>query len=72
VPQSQASRTATLRIAEVPHRRELELGWCATVQQMQQGRERRGRESQQGQRVQEAHARRRKAMPNGKSVVTWW
>jgi hypothetical protein len=72
VAEPQPPRAAPFGVAEVSHRGKVELGRGAAVQQVEQRRDGGGGESHQRQWVKEAHARRRSAMPNGKSVVTWW
>src|SRR2546428_8350503 len=68
VAQPQAARTLTLRVPQVAQRRELRLGRCAALEQMQQRGDRRRGEPQQRQRMEERPASKRRAMPNGMSV----
>ena len=71
MPQFEAPRALPLGLAQIADRRELRFGGHPPLEQMQQRRDRRGGEPEQRQRMQEAHARRRSAMPNGRSVRTW-
>jgi len=72
VPQLQAAGALPLGLAEVAQRWEVRLGRRAALQQVQQGRDRRGGEPHQRQRMQEGHASSRNAVPKGMSVSTWW
>jgi hypothetical protein len=72
VAQLEAPRALAFGCTEIANRREIELGWNTALQQMQQGWDRSGRESQQSQRMNERHVSRRRAIPNGMSVCTWW
>ena len=60
--------TLPLRLAQIAHGGKLELGRRATLQEMQQRRDRGGSEPQQCQRMNEIHVSSRSAMPNGRSV----
>ena len=71
VPELQTARALALRFAQVTHGRELRLGRPAPLEQMQQRRDRGGGEPEQHQRMQEDHASKRNARPNGMSVCTW-
>ena len=68
--QLQAPRALALCHRQIPHRGKIELGRNSTLQQMEQRRNRRRGESQQCQRMDETHDRRRNAMPKGMSVCT--
>jgi len=71
VSELEASSALALRRAQVSHRGKVELGWDTALQQMQQGWDRGGGESQECQRMDESHVvRRRNAIPNGMSVCT--
>ena len=71
MPQLKAPRALPLRLAQVADRGEFRLGGHTALEQMQQRGDPRGGEPQQCQWMQEGHARRRSAMPNGRSVSTW-
>ena len=70
MPQLQPSSALPLGCAEIADGWEVELGWNASLEQMQECRDRRSGEPQQGQRMKEAHVNRRSARPNGMSVCT--
>jgi len=67
VLEPEAPCTLSLRLAQVAKRREFAFGRGPSIEQMQQGRDRRCREPQQHQGMQERHASSRNAMPNGMS-----
>ena len=70
MPESQPSCALPLGSAEIPHRRKIDLWRNASLQEMEQCRDGGGRESQQRQRMNEAHINKRSARPNGMSVCT--
>ena len=71
MPELETARALALGFAQVAHGREHRLGRAAPLEQMQQRRDRRGGEPEQQQRMQEDHASKRNARPNGMSVCTW-
>src|SRR5213594_1901033 len=72
VAELQPASALSLRRAQIANRWEIELGGNASLQQVKQCRDRGGGESQECQRVNEAHVSRRSARPNGMSVWMWW
>ena len=80
MPQPDGALRLALRLAQIAHRREYDVGRAPTLEEVQQGRDERGREPQKGERVKEEHqpgrarpsAAWRSAWPNGVSVVTRW
>ncbi len=76
--QPDGARRLPLRLAQVAHGGELDVGRPAALEQVQQRRDERGAEEQQRERLEEVHqpsralpsAARRSACPNGVSVVT--
>src|SRR5258706_14237328 len=71
MPQPEAPRALSLRVTQVAQRWKFELRRRTPLEQVEQGRDRGGREPEQRQRVEETHVSRRNARPNGKSVCTW-
>ena len=68
--QFQPSRALTLGRTKISHRWEVDLRGNASLQQMEQRRDRGGRESHERQRMYEAHVNKRSARPNGMLVCT--
>jgi hypothetical protein len=68
VPELQSSSALAFCRAQIANRWESDLGWNASLQQVEQCRDRGGGESQECQGMKETHVNRRSARPNGMSV----
>ena len=64
----QASSTPPLRLGQIPQSWEIGFGRGTALEQVQQRRDRRGREPEQHQGCRNVTQSRRNAMPNGTSV----